>query len=189
MFGIGKPVVGSDFIDRKKHLPIFKANIDDNQSLMIKAPRRFGKTSLVKHLLEDKKEYNLLYVDIRRFSNLKSLSDDIINQAYKFSGIDNFIKSSKKSIINLFKILKSISLDDIGEITLEFQENKINEVEYFQHALDIVEKIAVKKRIKIQFALDEFQDILNITNKDILEKSRAVMQHHKNVTYRHVDLR
>ncbi len=183
MFGIGKPVSGKDFIDRKKHLPMFKMNINDNQSIMIKAPRRFGKTSLVKHLLEGKKEYNLLYVDIRRFSNLKALSEDIINQAYSFSGVDNFVKNSKKSVISLLKILKTVSLEDIGEITLEFQEKEIDEVEYFQHALDIVEKIATKKGIIIQFALDEFQDILKIANKDILEKSRAVMQHHKNVTY------
>jgi hypothetical protein len=183
MFSIGKPVMGKDFIDRKKHLPIFKMNIDDNQSIMIKAPRRFGKTSLVKHLLENKKEYNFLYIDIRRFSNIKTLSEDIVNQAYKFSGIDNFIQNSKKSVIGLLKSLKSVSLDDIGEVTLEFQEENMDEVEFFLHALDIVEKIAIKKDITIQFALDEFQDILKIANKDILEKCRSVMQHHKNVTY------
>jgi len=31
--------------------------------------------------------------------------------------------------------------------------------------------------------LDEFQDILKIASKDILDKMRSVMQHHNSVTY------
>ena len=47
MFNTGSPVKGIDFIDRIKHIPLFKAYLDNNQHVMIKAPRRFGKTSLV----------------------------------------------------------------------------------------------------------------------------------------------
>ena len=31
MFKTGSPVKGNDFIDRKKHLPIFKAYLQNNQ--------------------------------------------------------------------------------------------------------------------------------------------------------------
>ncbi len=183
MFKTGVPVTGDEFIDRKEHLPIFQHHIDQNQNIMIKAPRRFGKTSLVKHLLEDNEKYNLIYLDIRRFITLKSLSENILDKAYTFSGIDNFIQKSKKSIVTLLKSLKNVSIDDIGELTLEIQEEKIDDVEYFLHALDIANKIAQKKELHIQMVLDEFQDIIKIANNDILEKCRSVMQHHKNITY------
>ena len=183
MFKTGVPVTGDEFIDRKEHLPIFQHHIDQNQNIMIKAPRRFGKTSLVKHLLEDNEKYNLIYLDIRRFITLKSLSENILDKAYAFSGIDNFIQKSKKSIVTLLKSLKNVSIEDIGELTLEIQEEKIDDVEYFLHALDIANKIAQKKELQIQMVLDEFQDILKIANNDILEKCRSVMQHHKNITY------
>lgn len=52
MFKTGSPVTGKDFIDREKYIPIFKACLDNGQHTTIKAPRRFGKTSLVKHVLE-----------------------------------------------------------------------------------------------------------------------------------------
>ena len=65
MFRTGNPVTGKYFIDRKKHLPLFKTYIDQTQSFMIKAPRRFGKTSIVKHLLENKKSYEYVYIDIK----------------------------------------------------------------------------------------------------------------------------
>ena len=64
MFRTGSPVKGKDFIDRKKHLPLFKAYLDNNQHIMIKAPRRFGKTSLVKHIFDYEKKYEYIYTDV-----------------------------------------------------------------------------------------------------------------------------
>jgi len=184
MFKTGNPVTGNDFIDRKKHLPLFKTYIDQNQSFMIKAPRRFGKTSIVKHLLEDKKEYEFIYIDIKRVSSLKSLANKIIDSAYKISAIDNFLYKAKNSMFELVKSLQKIKIDDIAEVTIRmFEKNDLDEVEYFLHSLDVVNTIAVKKDINIKFALDEFQDILKITSNDILDKARSVMQHHNNITY------
>ena len=184
MFKTGNPVTGNDFIDRKKHLPLFKTYIDQNQSFMIKAPRRFGKTSIVKHLLENKKEYEFIYIDIKRVSSLKSLANKIIDSAYKISAIDNFLYKAKNSMFELVKSLQKIKIDDIAEVTIRmFEKNDLDEVEYFLHSLDVVNTIAVKKDINIKFALDEFQDILKITSNDILDKARSVMQHHNNITY------
>jgi len=184
MFKTGNLVTGKDFIDRKKHLPLFKTFIDQNQSFMIKAPRRFGKTSIIKHLLEDKKEYEFVYIDIKIASSLKSLADKIINSAYKISSIDNFLYKVKNSLFDLLKSIQKIKVDDIAEITIKmYEKDDTDEVEYFLHSLDVLNTVAKKKDINIKFVLDEFQDILKIASKDILDKSRSVMQHHNNITY------
>jgi len=184
MFKTGSPVKGIDFIDRIKHIPIFQAYLDNNQHVMIKAPRRFGKTSLVKHVIENKENnYTFIYIDIRRAVSLKSLSNQILDKAYSYAGIDNFIYSSKKSVRTLLKALQSIKIDNIGEITLEHLENDTDEVELFLHSLDMVDKIATKKNTNIKFIFDEFQDIANLADKNILEQLRSVVQHHENVTY------
>ena len=182
MFKTGSPVTGEYFIDRKKDLPLFKSFIDNNQHIMIKAPRRFGKTSIVKHLLQNK-EYTFIYIDIRRASNLTSLANEIIEKSYNLLGIENFISKAKSSLFDLIKTIQKIKIEKIGEITIKHLENKTDEVEYFLHSLDIVSQIATKKNINIKFAFDEFQDILEITNNDILNKIRSVIQHHENVTY------
>ena len=184
MFKTGNPVTGKDFIDRKNHLPLFKTYIDQNQSFMIKAPRRFGKTSIVKHLLENKKEYEFVYLDIKRVSSLKTLADKIIDNAYKISAIDNFLYKIKNSLFDLLKSVQKVKVDDIAEITIKMNEKEdIDEIEYFLHSLDVMNSIAIKKDINIKFVMDEFQDILKISSKDILDKSRSVMQHHTNITY------
>ena len=184
MFRTGSPVKGTDFIDRKKHLPIFKEYLNNNQHVMIKAPRRFGKTSLIKQVFEHEKSYEYIYVDLRRATNLKSLANQIIEKAYAFAGIENFFYTLKKSITGLLKSIQNVKIDDIGEITLKFLENdNLDEAEYFLHSLEVVEKIAAKKDLNIKFIFDEFQDILRISDNFILEQLRSIMQHHEKVTY------
>lgn len=184
MFKTGSPVKGNDFIDRKKHLPIFKAYLQNNQHVMIKAPRRFGKTSLIKQVFEHEKSFHYIYVDLRRATNLTSLANQILEKAYSFAGIENFMEQFKKSITGLLKTIQSIKIDDIGEITLQHLENGVkDEKEYFLHSLDVVEKISSKKELNIKFVLDEFQDILRLCDDFILEQMRLVIQHHEAVTY------
>ncbi len=183
MFKTGSPVKGKDFIDRKKHLPIFKAYLDNSQHVMIKAPRRFGKTSMVKHVFEHEQYAPHIYLDVRRATSLSSLADQILNKAYAFAGIDNFLRTFKRSTIDLFKSVQSVKIDDIGEVTLKMLEQEPSQTEIFFHALDVVDRIAIKKDLSIKFVFDEFQDIVKIADKNILDQMRSIMQHHEQTTY------
>jgi AAA+ ATPase superfamily predicted ATPase len=183
MFQSGSPVKGKDFIDRKKHLPLFKSYLDQNQHIMIKAPRRFGKTSLVKHIFEYEKSYEFIYIDIRLHHTLDSLSNHILDKAYSFVKIENFIRQSKSSLLNLLKSIKTISIPDLAEVTIDMISKPSDPIELFIHALDVVEKIAQSKAINIKVVFDEFQDITNLYDKKILETLRSIAQHHENITY------
>lgn len=188
MFKSGMPVYGKDFIDRKEHLKKFNTFIKNNQHIMIKAPRRFGKTSLVLEVFETYK-YDKIYIDVKRATSLKSLAEQIINEAYSIAGIRGIVSKAKESISSLFKQLKgSLSIGiEIAELTIETLEknekNQLSQEEFFLYAVDLVEKIAKKQNKSIKFAFDEFQDILTISDEKILDKLRSVIQHHKNVTY------
>jgi AAA+ ATPase superfamily predicted ATPase len=48
MFQVGKPVTGKQFFDRTNLKKDIKRYIVSKQDFMIKAPRRYGKTSLIK---------------------------------------------------------------------------------------------------------------------------------------------
>jgi len=188
MFKSGIPVYGKDFIDRKQHILKFNTYINNNQHIMIKAPRRYGKTSLIIHLFKINK-YDKIYIDVKRATSLQSLAQQIINEVYKYAGVNNIISKAKESISGLFKQLRaSLKIDiSIAELTIETLEKNekklINEVELFLYAINLVEDIAKKQNINIKFAFDEFQDILLIADDKILDKLRSVIQHHQNVTY------
>jgi len=183
MFQSGSPVKGKDFIDRKKHLPLFKSYLDHNQHIMIKAPRRFGKTSLIKHIFEYEKKYEFIYIDIRLHHTLESLGKHILDKAYAFVKIENFIRQTKNSLLNLLKSIKTISIPDIAEVTVDMVSKESDPIELFIHALDVVEKVAQSKDINIKVIFDEFQDIVGLYDKSILETLRSIAQHHENITY------
>ena len=71
MFKSGMPVYGKEFIDRKQHIIKFNTYIKNNQHIMIKAPRRYGKTSLIVHLFEQN-NYNKIYIDVKRATSFIS---------------------------------------------------------------------------------------------------------------------
>lgn len=93
---------------------------------------------------------------------------------------------AKHSVVELFKKAKEINIDidSLYSLSIEFnQSDSVDEVEYYLHSLEVLNTIALKKNIHVHCVLDEFQDILKLSNKEILNKSRSVMQHHKNITY------
>jgi hypothetical protein len=155
---------------------------------MIKAPRWYGKTSLIVHLFE-LNNYNKIYIDVKRAASLQMLSEQIINEIYKYAGVENIISKAKESIVLLFKSLRaSLSIDiSIAELTIETLEKNekkvIDESELFLYAMDLVDQISKKKKLDLKFAFDEFQDILLIADEKILDKLRSVLQHHQNTTY------
>jgi hypothetical protein len=183
MFRTGSPVKGKDFIDRKKHLPLFKAYLDNNQHIMIKAPRRFGKTSLVKHIFDYEKNYEYIYIDIRLHHTLENLANHIIDKAYELVKIQNFIQQTKESLFKLLQSIKSISIPQLAELSIDIVSKQTDPIELFIHSLDLVDKIAISKDINIKVVFDEFQDITNLYDKNILEVLRSVAQHHTNITY------
>ena len=65
---IGPPVEGKDFYGRKKELGIANRLLDSGHSLLLSAPRRIGKSSLAKRLIEDKKAqgWKCVYIDLEQ---------------------------------------------------------------------------------------------------------------------------
>lgn len=187
MFRTGVPVKGQDFLDRKKHLPTFRRHLENNQPVMIKAPRRFGKTSLIKQVFEHEGGYEYIMCDLRRAVSLKKLSEDIIDKAYAIAGVEGFVMNALikggSALLELFRKLKSAKIEHIGEITLEQLQVQTDDIELFLSALDTADKVGSKLKVNIKIVLDEFQDILVLADESILNRLRTVAQHHENLTY------
>jgi len=64
---------------------------------MIRTPRRYGKTYLIVHLFKINKN-DKIYIDVKRATSLQSLSQQIINEVYKYAGVNNIISKAKESI-------------------------------------------------------------------------------------------
>lgn len=185
MFDYGKPVMGKNFFDRsqpKKELSIL---VDQGTDFMLKAPRRYGKTSLIKELLNNK-EY--IYLDFRRVPRLSLVSEELLNQAYGMVGIRGFVKKAKENVVSLLKEAKVSTKIDFGivelgaELTFD-ESSKKTDCERIIDALGVVQEIGKSLNRKITIVYDEFQDIKRLTcdNGDILETLRGTLQHMDNL--------
>ena len=96
LFKVGKPVTGDDFFDRTKMITDVRRLIVDRQDFMMKAPRRYGKTSLIKHVLLDSKD-PYLYLDLRRESRMENIAEQIIDFVFTQAGISGFFRRMKPS--------------------------------------------------------------------------------------------
>ena len=187
MFPIGRPVKGKEFYDRTEMKDEVKILLKSNQSFMIKAPRRYGKTSLILQSLQENKIDNFLYLDIRKVPRLKIIVDEIMNYSYQQAGVKGFMEGIANNVMSFLKNTKqSLKIKyEILEYSVEFFTTKKEPFEYLSEAFSTLEKVATSLNTKFVVVLDEFQDIKRLDYKDIeiLEILRGEIQHHKSVTY------
>ena len=186
MFRVGKPVTGADFYDRIKMLAEVKQMIASRQDFMIKAPRRYGKTSLIKQALEVTKS-NYLYLDLRRESRMESIAEQIVDFAYSRAGINGFFKRLRDGAVKFLNAARhEIKIKtEIFEYTVEFfSDERKKPCELLMQALLTAELIAAEIGEEFIVVFDEFQDMIRFTcDGNVLELMRGTIQHQEHVMY------
>ena len=186
MFRVGNPVTGKEFFDRTDMKNELKVLLKNQHNFMIKAPRRYGKTSLIKQVMKEEK-LDYLYLDIRKTPRLSLLTEQIMNYTYKQAGVKGFMRGVTNNAITLMKNAKhSLKIDySILEYSVEFFIEEQEPFELFREALSTIDKVAIALNKPIYVVFDEFQDIqrLNYDDIDMLEVIRGEIQHHKNTVY------
>ena len=187
IFPFGRPVMGRNLVGREKELQDIISFIENNQSVILIGPRRYGKTSIILEVLQrlQKNGWYIGNVDFFDVSTKNRLAEKIIRTTLKnrIVSTDGIIDAAKRG----FKVLKdSIELKQIInegiEIILTFSDSKTDVDVLLEESLDFPEKFAEKHKTRIFFAYDELGDITRI-NGDLIKKMRAKFQLHKRAIY------
>jgi AAA+ ATPase superfamily predicted ATPase len=186
-FIFGKIVNKHDFTNREKETQQLSANFTSNINTILISPRRWGKSSLVAKAagLTAKKNKHIRCVMIDLY-NIRSEEE-----FYQLLA-QEVVKATATKTEDLFSIVKkflshfipkvSYSGDDIGELSigLDWKELKKNP----DQLLNLAEKIAIDKKIKLVICIDEFQNISTFDEPlSFQKKVRAHWQKHHHVTY------
>ncbi len=185
-FVFGKITNASDFVNRKNNINQLTNNFLSGTNTILLSPRRWGKSSLVERvadLLSENKNLVICKIDLFNIRSedefYHTLANEVITKtSTKWEDAMRYTKAF------LSQLLPKISFSTDNETSLsfgvEFKELKKNANEI----LDLAEKIAEKKAIKIVVCIDEFQNIayFDKTN-DLQKKMRSYFQKHKNVSY------
>lgn len=118
---VGPPVTGDDFYGRVNELARAHQYLDSNHSLVLSAPRRIGKSSFAKRLIEDKKSvgWNCVYIDLEGVRTQDEFLQILINKFDK-SGIWTEAVNMAGGIVN--RILGG--LKGIGPVKFDFSKTE-----------------------------------------------------------------
>ncbi|SOD98411.1 ATP-binding protein [Spirosoma fluviale] len=125
---VGSPVEGDDFFDRKAELAEAWDLLQNGNHLLISAPRRVGKTSLVRRLVRDAQGANWKAL----FINVEGEENEIGFVRLFVEGLKEQKNWFEKTKDNTFKTLSSllqsleleVKADDVGSMTVKWNQAK-----------------------------------------------------------------
>lgn len=182
-FSYGTIVKGPYFYDRTVECQRIVSTLSGGNNIVLFAPRRFGKTSLVFRAIEELEnlEYCCVYFDFMpvysRESFIEAYSKAILA---KQSNLHRAVKSMATWVKG---IRPKIVFDQSGkpEFSMEFTEDKLSE-KTLEDVIDLPERLASeKKRFIIIF--DEFQEINKLNGENFEKLLRSKLQQQQYVTY------
>lgn len=187
LFPAGKPVAGKMFIGRRKLVDELDAVLAIGQSVVLIAPRRYGKTSIALEILADfrKKNYFVAEIDVFDISDKRHLAEKIIESCLNNNpvSITRYWKKLKQGALNVLSMLQFKPSDDEMELVLQLGMPKIDEEKVLDEALDFPERFSARYKKTMILFIDEFQEIIKIGGTQLLKKMRSKFQRHSNVVY------
>ncbi len=155
-FNFSKPASADELIDRGRDLQLLVRLVEANNNSRLTAPRRYGKTTLLKRVLANADELgmNTVYVN---FYGLLSVTEaaDRIEDAYRKS-LHGAMRNLVVGIIRTFRPTVKVPKTGIGlEPTVETEIGR-----RLSWLLDLPVKIMERTGKPTLVVFDEFQDIL-----------------------------
>lgn len=112
---IGPPVEGDDFFGRGKEIRNANRLLDRNHSLLLSAPRRIGKSSLAKRLIEEKQNqgWKCVYIDLEETTTEDGFLRLVV-EAFKKNGIwKQLTEGMSKGLASVLDRIEKVSFGGI----------------------------------------------------------------------------
>ncbi len=186
-FVFGKLAESNNFTNRRNEINRLITNFESGINTTLISPRRWGKSSLVLKAAEEVTETN---------SQIKACFVDVFDSRSEEQFYQSFAKEVLKGTTGkleeigdyakrfLSKMIPKISFspDNMQDISLALDWQVLKQDP--SEVLDLGEKIAKEKGIKLIICLDEFQGIADYKNSKAFQKRlRSHWQKHQSVSY------
>lgn len=184
-FIFGKPVEGDFFTDREAESKRLEANFKGGISTFLLSPRRWGKTSLIKKVMKQvqSEELKVVFVDVFKCKSPIEFAETVASAVLSQTATkaEEFIENAKDF---LGRINFGVNLSPDPMSSFDIRLGSVDDKSDISNALNISERIAQKKNIKILICIDEFQQIGEFADTLSFQKElRTIWQHQKDVTY------
>lgn len=184
-FVFGKAVSEANFIGRSKECERLKMNFSHGVNTILMSPRRWGKTSIVKRVINEIQSPKLLiiYMDVFSCRDEYDFCNKFASEIFR--GTNNRIEEWKDLASEFITRLMpkiSYSPDGLNDISVSLgitpKTHKPEEV------YQLPELLAQKKKCHILVCIDEFQQVGEFLDSlSVQKRMRSVWQHQEHVSY------
>ena len=182
-FSYGTIVKATNFYDRKTECERLVSTLSGGNNIVLYAPRRFGKTSLVFKVIEQLERQGFVCV---YFDFMPVFSPESFVRLYtkalsaKQSNLNKFAKIFV-SITKTIRPVVAFGQDGTPEFSVDFANTEINETVVSQ-LLDMPEHLGGKNKRVIVF-FDEFQEVNKLKNINFEALLRSKIQQQQKTNY------
>ena len=185
LFVTGVPVTGDDLVGREEELARIGYALRNGQSIVLIAPRRFGKTSLILTVLRELQKDGFYIADVDLFTivNKKRLAEAIVEKTLENKKVSSIVHRVKKGVSQAFGNIQIRQVIEEYEIVLKFAESHVDADELLGDALDFPQKFAEKEERDLYFFYDEFAEVAKLDGESLIKLMRGKFQRHSRVCY------
>jgi len=174
-FKFGSVVSEDYFTDREIEYERICQIIESRNHLIMIAPRRFGKTSLVNKAVAGMNR-PVLWLDLQLLTNTGDFANQLLKQLFK-----NYPFEKLKFMIRNFRMVPMLSIDPAtNNVEVGFQP-RMDSFVHLEDVLNLIEKLGEEKKRPV-VVFDEFQELLSLDNS-LDKRLRSVIQFHQNINY------
>ncbi|WP_028526731.1 ATP-binding protein [Runella limosa] len=184
---IGKTATGDNFFQRDKVIAEIYEALEEGQNLLLSAPRRVGKTSIIHYIKDNPSEdYYCVYVDTEDVSDSQTFFKVLLKAIFDIENKSRFLKTIEKAGKKLKGFFSSIENVEIGGVKIDFNDKSDEKIDYYEKFKDFLEKVDLDNRT-ILLMVDEFPvTIEHIRDeqgeqaaRNFLKQNRAIRQNDK----------
>jgi hypothetical protein len=185
-FLFGKAVASEGFVNRTDDINHLWLNLKSGINTALISPRRWGKSSLVKHVSQLKssdKQAKWCFIDMFAVRNEEEFYEKLSREVIKTTSTkwEEWVKSAKDFFKHLIPKV-TFGIDPINDFSLSFELEELKK--HNEEILNLPETVAKKQNVRLIVCIDEFQNIHNFKEAEAFEKLlRSVWQYHENVSY------
>lgn len=184
-FRYGTEVSGYQFYDRKQPMDeLYSILSDGSSNVVLYAPRRYGKTSMVLRVLERLRldGFKCLMFNLSKVSSIERFMEEYTAAIYTLTcPMQNLGNRISEYLAHLHP---TFTFGGEGICSIRFDYGPRMMTQAISDVLDLPEKIAEEMGVTLVVAFDEFQEI-SVLSKDLPLESlfRSCIQGHRHVRY------
>lgn len=187
-FRYGDLALDEAFTDRATELEELKSDMRNGQNVVVFAPRRYGKTSLIWRAARElirKREVLVAQVDLMRAPTRERFAAKLAASIYE--DVASPLLRARDRAMSVFRGLRvapTITVDTDGSVGFSFQAGQSSADIHatLEHLLELPARLAAERGRRVAIVFDEFQEIAKIDSQ-LLPLMRSVFQEQPEVAH------